>query len=151
MKTQLFRAVCFLIICLTLPLTTAAQSVDISDANLRAVIEKALRPTPGDPITPAKMTTLNRLEARNANIRNLIGLESAINLTNLNLASNMISDIARLDSLTNLADLNLANNMSIRHIACLEPNQPDKPQSCQKRDIGHSGSVGFNQLDGVGY
>ncbi len=111
MKTQLARAAFFLLICLALPLTTAAQSVDIPDSNLRTAIEKALNKPSGAAITVAEIETLNRLDARNANISDLTGLDSAVNLTNLNLASNMISDIARLDSLTNLADLNLANNM----------------------------------------
>ena len=111
MKTQLARAAFFLLICLALPLTTSAQGVDIPDSNLRAAIEKALNKPSGAAITVAEIETLNRLDARNANISDLTGLDSAVNLTNLNLASNMISDIARLDSLTNLADLNLANNM----------------------------------------
>ena len=111
MKTQHFRAALLLSICLSLPLTASAQVLDIPDPNLRTAIEKALRLAPGDPITQAKMMTLNRLDARNANISNLTGLEVAINLTNLNLASNMVSDISRVATLTNLTDLNLANNM----------------------------------------
>ncbi len=111
MKTRHFRATIFLSICLALPLTASAQVVDVPDSNLRTVIEKALRLAPGDPITQAKMMALNRLDARNANISNLTGLEVAINLTNLNLASNMVSDISRVATLTNLTDLNLANNM----------------------------------------
>ena len=111
MKTRHFRATLFLSVCLTLPLTASAQVVDIPDSNLRTAIEKALRLAPGDPITPAKMMTLNRLDARNASISDLTGLEFAINLTNLNLASNMVSDISRVAPLTNLTDLNLANNM----------------------------------------
>ena len=111
MKTRHFRATIFLSICLALPLTASAQVVDVPDSNLRTVIEKALRMAPGDPITQAKMMALNRLDARNANISNLTGLEVAINLTNLNLASNMVSDISRVATLTNLTDLNLANNM----------------------------------------
>ena len=111
MKTQLARAAFFLLICLALPLTTSAQGVDIPDSNLCTAIEKALNKPSGAAITVAEIETLNRLDARNANISDLTGLDSAVNLTSLNLASNMISDIARLDSLTNLADLNLANNM----------------------------------------
>ena len=111
MKTQLFRSAFLLLICLALPLTTTAQVVDVPDPNLRTAIETALRLAPGDPITSAKMTTLNRLEARNANIGNLTGLDFAINLTDLNLANNMVSDISPLADLTNLTDLNLANNM----------------------------------------
>ena len=47
MKTQLFRFTFLLSICLTLPLTTIAQVVDIPDSNLRAAIETALNKAPG--------------------------------------------------------------------------------------------------------
>ena len=105
MKTQLFRFTFLLSICLTLPLTAIAQVVDIPDSNLRAAIETALNKAPGATITAAEMKTLNRLEARNANIRNLTELEFAINLRWLDLGveyveaergyinSNAVSDI----------------------------------------------------------
>ena len=85
MKAQLFRFTFLLSICLTLPLTTAAQVVDIRDSNLRARIGMALNKASGATITAAEMETLDRLEARNANISDLTGLESATNLTTLNL------------------------------------------------------------------
>ncbi len=110
MKTQLFRFTFLLSIFLTLPLTTAAQVVDIPDSNLRAAIGMALNKASGATITAAEMETLDRLEARNANIRNLTGLKFAINLTNLNLANNMISDISPVAGLTNLIWLSLVGN-----------------------------------------
>ena len=96
MKPQLFRFTFLLSIFLTLPLTTAAQVVDIPDSNLRAAIGMALNKASGATITAAEMETLDRLEARNAKIRNLTGLEFAINLTALALDGNAISDISRL-------------------------------------------------------
>ena len=122
MKTQLFRFTFLLSICLTLPLTTIAQVVDIPDSNLRAAIDTALNKAPGATITAAEMKTLNRLEARNANIRNLTGLEFAINLRWLDLGveyveaergyinSNAVSDILPVSGLTNLTELFLAGN-----------------------------------------
>ena len=51
--------------------------VNIPDLNLRAAIENALDKAPGTPIAPSEMATLPRLEARNADISNLTGLEHA--------------------------------------------------------------------------
>ena len=65
--------------------------VDIPDANLRAKIEIALGKASDDVITTADMATLTRLDAPNANISNLTGLEHAINLTELSLDNNRIS------------------------------------------------------------
>ena len=58
----------------------AGAAVDIPDPNLRAAVEIALGKTEGDPIAPAEMATLTRLEASEADIRDLTGLEHATNL-----------------------------------------------------------------------
>ena len=79
-----------------------AQTVDIPDPNLRAVIENARGKASGDPITVADMLTLTGLSARNANITDLTGLEYATNLTELNLESNSISDLSPLVANTGL-------------------------------------------------
>ena len=55
--------------------------VNIPDANLRAVIEKALDKPEGATITAADMATLTDLSATGAKIRDLTGLEYATNLT----------------------------------------------------------------------
>ena len=86
------------------------KPVNISDTNLRAAIEKALRKASGATITTADMARLTRLDAPNANISVLTGLEHATNLTGLNLSSNTISDISPLAGLTNLKGLNLWDN-----------------------------------------
>ena len=98
-----------------------AVTVDIPDPNLRAAIETALRVSPGTPIVSSEMETLPRLEARNANISDLTGLEFATNLTGLHLGdtrvegegwinSNSIDDLSPLAGLTNLVWLNLSRN-----------------------------------------
>ena len=94
--------------------------VSIPDVNLRAVIEDKLGKTRGAPITSAEMETLTRLEAPNKNIRDLTGLEYAINLTWLDLGaepvdnvlvnSNSISDLSPLAGLTKLTVLDLYDN-----------------------------------------
>ena len=91
--------------------------VSIPDANLRAVVEDSLGKARGAPITRGEMETLTRLEAPNANISDLTGLEFAIGLTSLNFGpqgsskkSNSISDLSPLEDLTNLRSLKLQQN-----------------------------------------
>ena len=99
----------------------AEPAVAIPDANLRAAVETALRVVSGTPIVSSEMETLPRLEADNANINNLTGLEHATNLTGLWLGdkevegkgwinSNSIKDLSPLAGLTNLTWLDLSQN-----------------------------------------
>ena len=88
----------------------AGAAVDIPDPYLRAVIETALSKAEGKPIAPSEMATLTRLEASEAGIRDLTGLEHATNLTVLKFDNNSISDISALANLTNLTRLALNNN-----------------------------------------
>ena len=85
--------------------------VDISDANLRVAIETALGKARGAPITQAEMANLTSLNAPNANISDLTGLEFAINLTGLSLGENQISNVSALSGLNNLKSLQLGYNM----------------------------------------
>ena len=82
----------------------------IPDSNLRTAIEKALGKASGAPITTEDMKSLYELEAPNASITDLTGLEHATNLTLLELGNNFISDISPLKGLTNLVRLELHNN-----------------------------------------
>ena len=98
----------------------AGAAVDLPGPNLRTALETALGVAPGDPIAPAEMATLTRLEAPNANISDLTGLEFATNLTELSLGpervgnewrnSNAVSDLSPLAGLTRLTRLHLPNN-----------------------------------------
>ena len=95
--------------------------VDIPDSNLRTAIEKALRKASGVTITTEDMKSLYELEAPNASITDLTGLEHATSLTWLILNNNSISDISPLKGLTNLVRLDLNNN-SISDISPLVAN-----------------------------
>ena len=122
MKRQLFYF--FLLICLTFPLSTTAQVVDIPDPNLRVVdipdpnlraVLKAAFATfgkaLGDPITALDMSGLYTFTTDNPNITDLTGLEAAINLTDLHFwGSNNISDISAVAGLTKLTYLGLRDN-----------------------------------------
>ncbi len=102
---------------------------DIPDANLRTAIKIAMGKASDAPITDFEMAFLSELEAPNANIRDLTGLELATSLTSLNLGtefvsrvgyvnSNHISDFSRLSGLTNLTRLDLSGN-SISDLSAL--------------------------------
>ena len=55
--------------------SASAQIISIPDPNLRTKIEEALGKALGAPIGKAEMATLRHLDARNANITDLTGLE----------------------------------------------------------------------------
>ncbi len=106
---------------------TSAQI--IADSNLRTAIEDALGKASGATITQAEMATLTELSAPNANITDLTGLETATNLTRLDLGdayvasegrfinNNSISDLSPLSDLTRLTRLDLEGN----HISDISP------------------------------
>ena len=110
MKTQPFRFILFLLVCLSFPVIATAQTVDIPDPNLRATIEAIFGKASGDPISTADMATLIYFDKKNANISDLTGLEGATNLTYLFLWDNAISDLTPLSNLTNLQFLDLQGN-----------------------------------------
>ena len=95
----------------------AVAPVDIPDVNLRA----ALNIAPNTPIAPAEIGTITRLDAPNANISDLTGLQRATNLTELYLGaehlegegwlnSNSVSNLSPLAGLTKLTRLGLRDN-----------------------------------------
>ena len=88
----------------------ATAEVDILDPNLRTAIEKALDKAPGDTIIALDMENLTRLEASEAGIMNLTGLEAATNLTELYLHRNSISDISVVADLVKLTELFIWDN-----------------------------------------
>ena len=81
---------------------TVLSEVKLPDPNLRAVVENLLGKASGATITTADMARLTHLHARNIDISDLTGLESATNLTYLSLNDNNISDISPLVANTGL-------------------------------------------------
>ena len=110
MKKQTIRFTLFLLICLSIPMRAPAKTVDIPDPNLRAAIEGIFGKASGDPISTAEMATLIYFDTKEANISDLTGLESAVNLTFLFLWDNAISDLWPLSGLTSLQFLDLQGN-----------------------------------------
>ena len=104
------RILCTLLFFLT-SLSISAQTVNIPDANLRKAINEALDKAPNARITADEMATLRELNALSMNIKNLAGLEAAVNLEGLGLNNNIISDISPLTGLIKLRDIGLEENV----------------------------------------
>ena len=113
-KTQ-YISVYTLVLCAALllifPPTASPQTVNIPDANLREAIAEALGKAPNARITKNEMARLTtRLDANNRGIKDLTGLEAAINLDDLRLNDNLISDISPLAGLMRLRHIELNRN-----------------------------------------
>ena len=118
--------------------------VTIPDANLRSAIEAALGKARGAPITVAEMKTLGELNANDAGIRDLTGLEFATNLGwALWLYNNNITDISSLAGLTNLTRLALGGN-NITDISALAGLT-----NLDLLDLGYNSISDFSALSGL--
>ena len=106
--------ICTLILCTLLffltPLSTSAQTVNIPDANLRAAISEALGKAPSAQITRNEMATLTHLEAHDAKISDLTGLEFATRLEEIRCNNNSIADLSPLAGLTKLHVIEFRHN-----------------------------------------
>ena len=95
--------------------------VQIPDPNLRALIADTLDKSVNAPITVAEMKRLRNLDACRGRrdgsrdcdwgIRNLKGLEFAINLTRINMSHNQVTDISPVAGLIELRELWLTDNL----------------------------------------
>ena len=102
--------ICYIVILFLITSVASAQVVEIPDSNLRAAIASQLGKPADAPITVEEMASLTELEAFEAEIMDLTGLEHATNLTTLDLWWNQVWDISPLSGLTNLTELNLDDN-----------------------------------------
>ena len=92
------------------PPIATAQTVHIPDRSLRTVIKTTLGKEPGEDITQADMASLESFDAFESGVRNITGLEYAINLSELHLGKNQISDLSALKGLTKLTVLDINRN-----------------------------------------
>ena len=92
-------------------LNASAQTVNIPDTNLRAAIADALGKAPNARITVSEMATLRELHALSMDIKNLEGLQAAVNLENLELNNNTISDLSPLTGLIKLRHIGVEENV----------------------------------------
>ncbi len=77
----------------------------IADPNLRAVIAETFDKEDTVPFTLEELATLTTLRASNRYIRDLTGIEAAVNLENLWISGNPVSNISPLAALKNLNGL----------------------------------------------
>ena len=95
---------------ITPPVVTPGAVVDIPDPGLRTAIAETLGKSLSAPITVEEMEQLGRLDAKNRDIRDLMGLQFAINLNELFLNNNQISDLSPIAGLITLRILDIWNN-----------------------------------------
>ncbi len=105
------KHLCILItILFTFVACSFSDHVNFPDANLADAVREELHIPPDAPISIKKLQELKRLDAPKVGIKDLTGLENAINLLYLKLSENQISDISPLTELTQLTSLDLRNN-----------------------------------------
>ena len=113
--------------------SSSSLGVFIPDTALRTSIEQALGKSPSEMITQADMNNLWSLTAKDLEIKNLRGLETAKNLTYVNIDSNQVSDISSLSNLTDLqflafsdnqiSDISSLSNLTDLHLLYFSNNQ----------------------------
>ena len=84
--------------------------VEFADAGLRDIVARAIGKSAGEPLTATDLLTLRELDAADAGIEDLSGLEAASELERVVLAGNRVRDLAPLSSLTSLRSLDLSRN-----------------------------------------
>ncbi|RKU20646.1 hypothetical protein C6503_05590 [Candidatus Poribacteria bacterium] len=84
--------------------------VAIPDPNLLTVIEELLGKVAGSPITAEEMSRLTRIDADDAGISDLTGLEAATKLERIEFRHNSISDLTPLTGLIRLNNIKLRGN-----------------------------------------
>ncbi len=146
-KATTFSFYFFLLMCLIVPPSVAAQVVDIPDPNIRVAIAEQLGKASGAIITTADMANLTSLEAHTW-VHDLTGLESATNLTRL-LIQGPISDLSPLAGLTQLNHLVLYSASPISDLSPLAGLTPlNHLELRQARNISDlSPLAGLTQLN----
>ena len=97
--------------------------VDIPDSAMRTVVERALNRGRGLPIGVNEVAEIIKLDARDAGIEDLAGLEHATKLEYLDLSGNAVADLAPLEGLSSLRLLYLDGNQ-VSDIAALAELSP---------------------------
>ena len=96
---------------ITQPDVLPGGQVHIPDSNLRTLIAEALGKSSNAPITVEEMNGLRRIaDAYSRGIRDLTGLQYAINLDRLVIENDHVSDISPIAGLVNLKELSFENN-----------------------------------------
>ncbi|MDR7000098.1 Ig-like domain-containing protein [Neobacillus niacini] len=87
-----------------------SQVINIPDTHLREAINISLNKLPYSDVYLSELQGLQSLSLDGKNIKNLEGLQYAVNLQSISLTNNAITDISPLGNLSNLTKLYLAGN-----------------------------------------
>ncbi len=90
--------------------TTIDNGVYVPDTILNKRLKTILGKEEGEAITIQNMQSLTKLDLSSYGIKDITGLEYAINLTHLNLGNNQITDITPLANLIQLTELDIQYN-----------------------------------------
>ena len=101
------KSALLLLMVLTADAMPAEEPVKFADPNIKAVVEIMLKVS--DPV-PTQMRDLYVIQCRSKNVKDLAGIEYAVNLTELDLIENQVSDISLLADLVDLRHLGLDRN-----------------------------------------
>lgn len=93
-------------------LTALRDTVSVPDQNLRNAINQALGNNALDSLNKGDMANLITLDISGRNVKSLVGLEWATNLTYLNATNNLLASTAPISGLTNLTQVSLNGNPS---------------------------------------
>lgn len=93
-------------------LASQRDTVIVPDQNLRNAINKALGKNAMDSLNKGELANLTSLDISGRNVKNLVGLEWAVNLTYLNASNNQLASTAPISGLTNLTQVVLNGNPS---------------------------------------
>ena len=107
---------------ITQPDLLPGSHVHIPDTNLRAAVVEALGKSLNAPITAEEMKRLRNLDTCRGGpcdkgIRDLTGMQFAINLSRINISHNQVSDLSPIAGLINLQELRANDN----HISDISP------------------------------
>ena len=112
MKLQTFRKFLWLCLLLVSVVGYAQEAAEtwMPDPALREAVRETLELPAGVPLTTDHMQDLDIFIAEGRGISDLTGLEFAINLRELNLGDNLITDVRPLANLIHLEELDLPEN-----------------------------------------
>lgn len=107
----------------------AAQRVTVvlPDENLRAAINQALGRNSLDALNVGELAKLTSLDISNRGIKDLTGLQFAVNLVSLNAVNNQITSTAPLSGLTHLTSVQLAGN-PVSAVVTADSDVPTLPE-----------------------
>lgn len=93
--------------------TSHSDNVEIKDENLEKALKEEIKEINPDynngVITKEDIKLIIDIDLSNKGIKNLSGIENAVNLKNINLEGNEIADISMLGKLENLEEYNISN------------------------------------------